>query len=240
MVFDIVKIPKKITPSPIVEAILELRFEADVPADALLGMLYPGFTNKFPKLEKLSILQLPEPIRESDPALKFSPHYRLSNEEFLLQIGPQAISVICPNEYKGWDRFFNEIKDSFDEIFKLKIIKKPIRIGLRYIDFFADMDIFPKLKIDLKLGQKSLIGENNILRTEFSSDGFRNVLQIANKAKMKKKVSGSTIDIDVIFEDSSKITADFNALVDKAHNCSKRLFFGILEEEFLNTFNPEY
>ena len=82
------KLPKKITPCPIVEAIVEVRFESDIPEDAIFGVIYSKFKEEYSDLEKTALLQLPEQIRSKDPSLKFKPYYKLRNENFILQIGP--------------------------------------------------------------------------------------------------------------------------------------------------------
>ena len=70
-------IPTKITPCPIVEVIVELRFEADLPDEAVFGVIYSSFRNETGEIEKLPILQLPEALRSTDPNLIYKPHYRL-------------------------------------------------------------------------------------------------------------------------------------------------------------------
>jgi len=57
------KIPKKIDPCPIVEAIVEIRFDSNLPGDAIFGVIYNQFKEDYPKFTKLPILQLPEAIR---------------------------------------------------------------------------------------------------------------------------------------------------------------------------------
>ena len=44
------QIPKKITPCPILEAIVEIRFEPEEPDDAIFGIIYNKFKKRFPKL----------------------------------------------------------------------------------------------------------------------------------------------------------------------------------------------
>jgi uncharacterized protein (TIGR04255 family) len=74
------EIPIKISPSPIVDSILELRFTTSLHHDAIFGIVYSAFKADYQKHESLPILQLPEPVRKTDPNLKFKPYYRLLNE----------------------------------------------------------------------------------------------------------------------------------------------------------------
>jgi uncharacterized protein (TIGR04255 family) len=88
-----VRFPTKISPCPIIESIVEIRFKTKLIPDAVFGVLYNAFKEDYPGLIKLPILQLPAPVRDSDPNLIFQPHYRLSCKDFLLQIGPRVISL---------------------------------------------------------------------------------------------------------------------------------------------------
>ena len=69
------QIPKKITPCPILEAIVEIRFEPEEPDDAIFGIIYNQFKKSFPEIEKLPILQIPDQFRSKDPNLIYKPHY---------------------------------------------------------------------------------------------------------------------------------------------------------------------
>jgi uncharacterized protein (TIGR04255 family) len=68
------KLPKKISPCPIVEAIIEIRFDASLPGDAIFGIIYNMLKDEYTNLEKLPILELPDAIRTTDPNLMYSPH----------------------------------------------------------------------------------------------------------------------------------------------------------------------
>lgn len=240
MNFELDKLPRKISPCPITEAVVELRFESKLPPEVIPGIAFGALHKMFPKMETLPIMQLPPAIRDNDPNLKFSPQYRLSNNDFIFQIGPRCFSVVCPREYKGWTKYSEQIEKVFDEIVKLNIIDKPTRVGVRYISFFENLDIFPNLKMSLTLANNSLVGSQNIVRSEFDYQNFKCVVQLANAATMNKKTHGSSIDIDIITDKSATILTDFKSIVKSAHDLEKKLFFGILQPDFLNTFNPEY
>lgn len=71
--------PKKISPCPIVEASVEIRFTSEVLPDAIFGIIYQAFKDEFSsKPEKLPILQLPEQIRSMDRNLKISTLLQIS------------------------------------------------------------------------------------------------------------------------------------------------------------------
>ncbi len=87
------KLPLSINPCPIIEAIFEIRFESSFPGDAIVGIVYNRFKAEFQNVTQLPVLQLPAAIRTQDPNLKFSPHYKIENNNFIIQIGPNVFSL---------------------------------------------------------------------------------------------------------------------------------------------------
>src|SRR6056297_2228219 len=88
-----IRIPKSIHPCPIIDAISEIRFNPSTDPDAVYGVLFSAFRRNFSVTEKLPITQIPQEIRESDGSLFWQPHYRMKNDDFVIQIGPRVISV---------------------------------------------------------------------------------------------------------------------------------------------------
>ena len=46
-------IPKKISPSPILEAVVEIRFENELPSEVIFGKLYGALSTEFDQTEQL-------------------------------------------------------------------------------------------------------------------------------------------------------------------------------------------
>jgi uncharacterized protein (TIGR04255 family) len=240
-----ITLPKKITPCPILEAIVEIRFDSPFPPDAIYGVAYNAFKGNFPKTQSLPILQLPEPIRLQDPALRFKPYYKFTNSGFIFQIGPKVCLLSSIKEYVGWTAFLEKIKDSFERIFKLEIIEKVTRLGIRYINSFESEDIFNKVNLKILMGSDPLKSERTIIRTAIKSGKFVNNLQVSNKVILNqggKTQEGSIIDIDVITTDipQKDIKNVIIDLIEEGHYEEKKLFFALLKKNFLATLNPEY
>ncbi|KJR40515.1 hypothetical protein MCHI_003591, partial [Candidatus Magnetoovum chiemensis] len=51
----IMALPKKITPCPIIEAIVEIRFSTDLLSDVIIGIVYKSLKDKYPRLNKLHL-----------------------------------------------------------------------------------------------------------------------------------------------------------------------------------------
>ncbi len=237
-------IPTKITPCPIVEAIAELRFVTNLPDDAVFGVIYDKLCNGFGETEKLPVLQLPETIRSQDPNLKYTPHYKLHKGDYIMQVGPKVFSLANAKEYVGWDTFSVEINKIFKKLSGLKIINKIERFGLRYINFFADINIYEKSMLQIQLEKNNLFKNDNNLTMVMQTGDFASKLVIINNAqvkfqKQKETTKGSIIDIDVSLERKIKFES-INELIENAHMEEKKLFFSLLKPAYLKTFNPEY
>lgn len=237
------KIPKKITPCPIIETLFEVRFESALPGDAIFGIIYNAFKNEFPNIEKLPILQLPDAIRSRDPQFTYAPHYRISFENYIFQVGPKVFSLANVNIYAGWETFYEKIKNVFEKIYSLNIIKDIHRLGLRYINFFPAVNIFEKSDLKILLKDNIFVNEVNLL-INLPTNGFVNTLRMVSDTEIEisKKQNGSVIDIDTSLVSSKKMDSftDMAQIIKDAHTEEKKLFFSLLKDEYVKTLNPEY
>lgn len=237
------KIPQKINPCPIIEAIVEIRFESNVPPDAVFGVIYNEFKEEYTKVEKLPILQLPEVLRTKDPNLQYQPYYKLIHENYLLQIGPNVLSIVNVNDYVGWSTFSSKINDTFLKVDKIGFISKANRLGIRYINFF-EIDIYENINLKLFLSGNPFVSEQITFRSTFRTGNFLTNLQILNNGNIKVKnvqKSGSIIDIDTYIQDGkNNIFDNLVELLEEGHIEEKKLFFKLLKDNFLKKFNPEY
>lgn len=237
-------IPTKITPCPIVEAIAELRFVTNLPDDAVFGVIYNKFHDEFGKPKNLPVLQLPEAIRSQDLNLKYAPHYKFHKGDYIMQVGPKVFSLANVKEYVGWDTFSDNIKETFEKLSSLEIVDKIERFGLRYINLFADINIYEKSMLQIQLEDKNLFKNDNNLSIVMKTGDFASKLVMVNNAQVKlqipeKATKGSIIDIDVSLERRIKFE-NMNELIENAHKEEKKLFFSLLKPAFLKTFKPEY
>jgi len=236
------RLPKKISPCPILECIVEFRFDSSFPYDAIFGVIYNQFKNEYPDLQELPILQLPEAVRKRDPMLKYKPYYKLTSEDkkFLFQIGARVFSLINLNPYDGWAIFSERLKNLIERVKKLSIVNLYKRVGIRYINGFY-FNIFKKINLSIILGKDILTDLNSTVRIEVPSDQFISTLQVINNAQIKKAdmtSKGSIIDIDTYIENPKN---NIIKIVEQGHLEEKKLFFTLLKEEFINKeLNPEY
>lgn len=232
-------LPKAINPCPILDASVEVRFTTKLHPSAVFGMIYNVLQTDFPKVENLPILQLPEAVRTTDPNFKFKPLYRISNPNFVAQIGPDVLTISSFPKYAGWDKFSKQIFSILDRIEKVGIIDSVLRIGIRYINFFEN-DIFKDIDLKIYIGENDITYKNTIIRTEIEQESYRSSLQVANNANQNNKL-GSIIDIDTYTESNlSNFFKDKEDLISGGHTKEKELFYSLLKDDFLKTLNPTY
>lgn len=238
------KLPKKIDPCPIVEAVVEIRFDSILPGDAIFGMVYNHFKDDYPTLSKLPILQLPDAIRSKDPNLIFSPHYKMQKDDFVLQIGPKVLSLVNVKEYSGWDTFYSKILETFNIISKLNIVDTVSRFGLRYINVFKNLNIFKYSDFKAVLGDKPYEDVKADITIEMSSGDYINKFKVVNSAKVTVQdafFEGSVIDVDISFHKPSKnFFENMEEIIEKSHHEEKKVFFGLLKDSYIQSLNPEY
>lgn len=238
------KLPIRTEKCPIIDALIEIRFETPLFPNAVFGLIYDALREDYPdKVEKLPILQLPEQLREQDPGLKFKPYYKIENARFIVQIGPDVLTVSSKNPYPGWSIFESHVFYIIEKVIKRGIITKVIRIGHRYINFFSG-DILPKLNIEFCVCNSLYNTSETTIRTEIKDGGFINTLQLSNSVTLEKDKElhlGSIIDIDTyrFFDDLSSIGA-YKGNIKVAHKTGKALFFSLLKKDLLNSLNPIY
>lgn len=238
------RLPIRISPCPILEAVLEIRFVTAADWTLLPGLLYTQIKDRYPKSEKLPIAEMPEEFLRSIPNLVHAPRMRFHGEGFFVQLGPRVVSLLSHGEYPGWQATKKELSWLLERLELAGFVHEGERLGLRYIDFFQDEDIFSQLVLDVRSGGESVSGVEMNFATVFRRGDFTSRLVLNNGAMMTRgneMVSGSILDLDVWLEASEFDVFDNAAQrFEEAHRCNKEIFFGLLRTDFLDSLAPQY
>lgn len=237
------KLPSRITPCPILEAVIEIRFVTGQDWALLPGLLFTLIKGRYPKMEKLPIASMPEEIFRNDPSLTYTPRMRFVGDEFVVQFGPRVVSLLTRGEYPGWNRVQSELVWLLDKLQRAGFIHEGERLGMRYIDFFG-CDIFSRLVLDVRSDGQNVSGVEMNFATVFRRGDLTARLVLNNGAMVNRgneAVSGSILDLDVWLE-ASEFDVFGNAAMrfEEAHRCNKEIFFGLLKTDFLDSLAPEY
>lgn len=244
------KFPVKLKKEPLIEAIWEIRFSSaqSSVADLLPGMLFKWFSSKYKKTSKLPIADIPAPVVEHDPNLRYVPKIRFEGANQTIQIGDRVVSLSCRRPYSGWARFSADIRELATAVQETGLIERLERFSLKYIDL---IELETKIGLDylnlsLKIGEYKLDDKPVQLRAEIKESGLIHIIQIISPAEVvlpgkEARLKGVLVDIDSIrpMEDDESWNILYQRL-DEVHLSCKNMFFNILKPETIEALDPEY
>jgi uncharacterized protein (TIGR04255 family) len=137
------KLPTSISPCPIIDAIFDIWFDPIFPPEAIFGFLYKAFERDFPSLENLPGALIPTETRNANPALLYQPSHRMVRENLVLLVGPRNFAVAMRGQYPGWPSLLSQFNETVKRLDELKVMTRPQRFGLRYINFFSGTQMRP-------------------------------------------------------------------------------------------------
>lgn len=235
------KLPKEISPCPIVEAICEVRFEPTVHPDAVFGACYAKLSPLIGPPTNLPILGLPPEIREGDPNLRFQPHYKFTREGYTFQLGPRVLALSVARPYPGWQNFSAKVKTAVKALNETSVIADVKRFGLRYIDYFEG-NVFDLIDVEIQVNSQALAARETALSL-VTDHRYSHVVRIRKDVTVgvaNKTLQGSVIDVDSFAPDPKGGLSSFDQFLEEAHEDEKTIFFGMLKPEFLATLHPNY
>jgi uncharacterized protein (TIGR04255 family) len=235
---------KKIEPCPIIEATIQINCSFTVDQDAVVGIMYSLLNDLNlgkPELQRLSILNLPREIRNSDPNLRDKPWYQIKCGDYIVLVGLFGFAIGITGEYKGWAAFKDFAVKVFD-IVKPKIVESINSVSLKYLNFFKGDNIFENVNCDFILNGKKVTQVPTIFRTETKEDDFVKMLQITNGVHLINKAlniddDGSLIELNLFTR--NVIAKDYKDIIEEAHLREKQTFFDLISEDYLSKFKVE-
>jgi len=240
-------LPAKLIDDAIVEALCHLQFTSGDLQEVIIGRISDFAVKRgfFP--ERLPIADIPAPIRNADPSLRFQPtiQFRSKSNTHLIRIGENAISfhVTGVKQYPGWEEFKKPLKDVVEGLFKAIENVVVEKIALRYINAIVRerhfIDDIHQLEFEARVGKVALDGPINLnYVTQVGGDHI-----VTTRLAHSKFVQGSlppntsaVIDVEVttIEKFSSKDPVEVLLWVEKAHNFEKSAFFALIPGAVLN------
>lgn len=238
--------PTQLKNPPIIESIVEIKFDSLLPDEVVFGVFYSLIKDKYDQIEELHTAKIPKEIKDTEPTLKFAPHYvlRSVDKPLLLMIGPKVITFKYQKyqkstiTYPGWnDYIYNEIIETLSRITDSGNITRILRVGLRAVDFMEE-DIFKNLKISIGMEGRELSDLQKSFRFNIKEKSYENTVAISNSSVLiidGKPNNGSTIDIDTSKENiiTEDIQNHLTTVIKDGHIVNKELFFSLLTEEYI-------
>ena len=247
------QIPKRLKKEPLIEAIWQVQFDPKegLPVgDLLLGILYSALKTDYPELQlhRLPTADIPAPIAQIDPNLRFSAKYRMeeAGNPFMFQVGDSIVTMNCRKPYAGWAVFRERILRLLEVIEVSGLVPVPVRYSLRYIDLLT-LDPPPDLKalqIRLDIGQWSLQNHPLHMRVEMPDEGCSHVVQIATPAEANLpggRFRGTVIDVETASMSTQGSWQEIREKIDLIHDRSMAVFYQqLLTAEAIALMEPEY
>lgn len=241
------------------DTIISIQFTPLIPPETVVGYVHHLLKEQ---LKSLPTEQSPwlrfEPANltiESRPALFFL----TLDEQFRIDVDGNSITFNSVGVYPGWESFRQVFQNCIKPLFDNSVIKSIQRLGIRYINRFDQIRIFDHVNVSIEVGGVISLTHRQQFRTEFSKNGFWNVLTMVNGypveqqrlTEIAEKVDLSVpddrifslIDVDVIrFFDTNQPNSYENLLsqIEEAHIEEKTIFFSLLKPNFLASLNPIY
>lgn len=239
---ELERLPTRISPCPIIEAILEIRFVTTTSWRLMPGLFYREISDRYAEPEDLPLGKMPEELRRGDARLAHQPLTRFDGKPFSIHFGPRVVSLIAAGEYPGWSAVRDEMRWLLDRLQATGIVLEGDRLGMRYVDFFGG-NLFPNLVVETKCAHQPVEAEMN-LTTVFKKGGFHARLILNNSVLVEnggETKAGSVFDLDLFLPASKfELFEDGLEKFEEAHRLNKEVFFGLLKPEFLDKLNPEY
>ena len=250
-----IRLPKKLGREPLIDAIFELRLSnEDAVADVLPGFLF-GRLDGGVKIERLPQHELPKPIRDRDPNLRFSALMRLHWDQYVINIGDRVVGIGCKLPYPGWDAGFRPTIDKILELIgQLNLITAVTRHSIKYVNIVEAetediADQLSKIRLSMSLGDEPIVRDKINLRIERTDGDIIHVVSLVTGATAKSTEgnlmrTGIVVDVDTIVNLPDTSYADWHSMLSENLNdlrlSNKETFFKCLTKQTIVDMEPEY
>lgn len=240
------RIPKKITPDGLTDAIVAVEYKTSLPPEAAFGFFWQAFTQL--GFEHIPVRQKSNP---SLPALGW-----FKREGILLQLTPDLLlfnGVSRPADslqwqegasgYIGWSEFHPIILEVLGELSNKEIVQTYSLVGVRYINVLPWPELNKQLLVQLPTLPSAFesVEEFQYRASTMTTDKFRVNLQLADNIQLpQEKKTGALFDVEVWHPAPTNSLDQIPKALEETHSKMKEVFFGLLSDEFLALLKPEY
>lgn len=235
-----VALPSKLRKDPVVEALLEVRFDSAELEEVLIGKLASIATWKSFPSSRLPVADIPAPLRQVDPNLKFQPllERRSPDGTRVIKIGANVFSYHTLRPYPGWEVFEFELSSTLDCLVENTDGFAANRFGFRYINAFSPDHLvtgITQLNFEVALAGAPLDAPLNLNYLRTIGDQHQAVIRIASKEFVQNPAAelSALVDIDVFTPAGFNSTNSQEAKrwVAEAHILLKKEFFSLFTDE---------
>jgi uncharacterized protein (TIGR04255 family) len=232
-------LPKKLKDDAIIEALCELRFDADEQPEIVIGRLSDHGSWKAFSKGRLPVADIPPPIRSADSQLKYQPvlQLRSSDGTHLVKVGSNVISRHNVRNYCGWEKFEPQLTEVFKALFESISNIRVTRLGFRYVNAITSTRHFISgiwdLALDIKVAGNQLQEPINLNYLSVDGQAHTTMTRIASPQFVTGELPKDTtvvVDIDVS-SPPNFVATDLKTVTEwtkKAHDFEKDAFFKLI------------
>jgi uncharacterized protein (TIGR04255 family) len=239
-----VPIPTRLQRPPLIEAIFELRFgPANVgSAELLPGLLYSRLQPWFSEVTNTGLGGVPAELRRQHPELMYAAQTHLKGAGRVLQLGPQVVSLNVTS-YPGWNQFRKDCTLLAEAVMSTNVLGAPERLSLKYANVIHHRQDEPlsALKISVNTPGQKISPRGFRLRFETVIGHTLSIVECASGAETKAEPrrKGLLLSIDTILQAEPDLFWErLPTRLDESHSVLESLFFGLLSDESLGSFEP--
>lgn len=242
------KLPLRISPCPIVQASIEVRFQTDMQPESVPGVIYAAVKERFPEQARLPGVSIPGSARTNVQHMRYIPVLAMNSDELSIYASPKSFSLnMKTSEYPGWQKYREALTWVLGRIRESGLLKIPEKMSLRYVDFFETRNLAECLRMELRIGGQNTVDfplqvKSHLRRKEFicivsvSTDA---ILQPPAPAQPKP---GCLLDISMNFTiPPHQFWAHALDNFERAHQVQKEVFFNeMISPAWLDRCRVEY
>lgn len=245
------QLPNALDREPLVDAVFEVRMGgtphmADLLPGALFGQIDPK-----PTIQRLPAAEIPQPIREQDPNLIFSPVIRLDWGGFTISFGDRNLIIGCKLPYPKWPKFKEAILGTVAKVADVGIAGPVERYSIKYVNLIQAPSFaaqIAKINMAVRVGDVEAMDDHLSVQVHRKEGDILHIVSVVTGAQgmmaNKKMIFGAVVDIDSIrighFPDLNTFSRSLEPAVEGLRQANKVKFFSCLKEETIKEMGPRY
>jgi len=242
----LVKQAKKVSPTSILEAAVELRFELETQISGGSLAIHLGKAlDNFPEFNELPSASIPPALREQNEQLKYQATHRLSNGAYNISVGSSVLGISFvtndSSDYPGWASFYKNAKKILLVFEKIAAVRSYNRVGVRFVNSFDNNKSFVnglEARLIHPFSDRVDLTESSIIGFLVKAENDTTCkVQIATGANINTpgglNNTLSLIDLDAS-KNSSVSPEDARKAIEDCHALDEEVFFSLIKDEYGN------
>jgi len=244
-------LPSKLKEDAIVEALLEIQFESDDLGEIVIGRLSDFDQWSGCSSQRLNASNIPEGIRDSDPALRYQPVIERRSQDGAsnARIGSHVLSYHAYAPYLGWSEFRPKLFSIVDELFKKTTNLRITRLGFRYINYLQSgkhsVESPADLTLSIMLGEEPIVGGFNLSYLDTISKHHHILTRVVSPDFIESAtrpddvVCAADIDVFTAKDFTTGVKEDILKWIEDAHTAEKEAFFCLFKKDTIELLKSE-